>query len=162
VALVPPAVLTLTSTAPDPAGDTAVTDVGEFTFTPVAAAVPNLTVVALLKFVPLIVTVLPPAVGPVFGLTPVTVGGGAYLNSSAPLVVLVPPDVPTVTWTVPDPAGATAVIDVSEATLMLVASAEPNLTAVASPRLVPVIVTVVPPASGPSPGATFVKVGSGT
>ena len=76
--------------------------------------------------------------------------------------MLVPTGVLTVTGTVPVPAGDTAVIDVGETTLTPEAPAEPNLTAVASPRLVPVIVTVVPPASGPSPGATFVTVGNGT
>ena len=36
--------------------------------------VPNLTAVALARLVPVIVTVVPPPVGPAAGLTPVTVG----------------------------------------------------------------------------------------
>ena len=35
---------------------------------------PNLTAVAPVKQVPVITTVVPPAGGPLFGLTPVTVG----------------------------------------------------------------------------------------
>ena len=40
----------------------------------VPAAVPNSTAVAPARFVPVIVTVVPPAVGPDVGLTAVTVG----------------------------------------------------------------------------------------
>ena len=40
----------------------------------VAAVAPNVTAVAPVKLVPVIVTVVPPAVGPAVGLTPVTVG----------------------------------------------------------------------------------------
>ena len=49
-------------------------DVAEFTTTPVAALLPNLTPVAPMKFVPVIVTVVPPPAGPDFGLIAVTVG----------------------------------------------------------------------------------------
>ena len=37
---------------------------------------PKLTAVAPVKLVPVMVTVVPPVVGPVSGLTAVTVGGG--------------------------------------------------------------------------------------
>ena len=40
-----------------------------------AALLPNLTAVAPEKLVPVMVTLVPPDVGPVFGLTLVTVGG---------------------------------------------------------------------------------------
>jgi hypothetical protein len=40
-----------------------------------AALLPNLTAVASKKLVPVMVTLVPPGVGPVFGLTLVTVGG---------------------------------------------------------------------------------------
>jgi hypothetical protein len=40
----------------------------------VAAALPNVTVAPATKFVPVIVTAVPPAVVPLFGLTLVTVG----------------------------------------------------------------------------------------
>jgi hypothetical protein len=41
----------------------------------VAAAVPNVTVAPAAKFVPVIVTAVPPAVDPLFGDTLLTVGG---------------------------------------------------------------------------------------
>jgi hypothetical protein len=41
----------------------------------VAAVAPNFTAVAPVKFVPVMVTTVPPAVGPLVGLTDVTVGG---------------------------------------------------------------------------------------
>ena len=42
----------------------------------VAAVVPNETLVAPVKLEPVMVTVVPPVVGPLAGLMPVTVGGG--------------------------------------------------------------------------------------
>ena len=45
-------------------------------------------------------------------------------------------------------------------TVKLVALVVPNLTAVAPARLVPVIVTVFAPASGPADGATCVTPGA--
>ena len=45
------------------------------TTTLVAAAVPNVTVAPVTKFVPVIVAAVPPAVDPLFGLTLLTVGG---------------------------------------------------------------------------------------
>ncbi len=79
---------------------------------------------------------------------------------------LVPPEVITVTSWVPVPAGATAVSEVSETTVTLVAGVEPKSTAVSSGpapfRLVPVTVTVVPPAVGPAAGETLVTVGAFT
>jgi hypothetical protein len=74
VALVPPAVVTVTSTVPLPGGD--VTTI----WLPVllvidAGAEPNVTVEPV-KFEPLIVTDVPPAAGPEDGLIEVIVGGG--------------------------------------------------------------------------------------
>ena len=64
-----------------------------------------------------------------------------------------PPGVVTVMSTVPaEPAGAVAVIWVALLTVTLVALVVPNLTAVAPVKLVPVIVTLVPPAVGPATG----------
>jgi hypothetical protein len=45
------------------------------TTTFVAAVPPNVTVAPAAKFVPVIVTAVPPATGPLFGDTLVTVGG---------------------------------------------------------------------------------------
>jgi hypothetical protein len=55
------------------------------TATFVAAAPPNVTVAPAAKFVPVIVTDVPPAVDPLFGDTFVTVGVTIYVN---PLVRL--------------------------------------------------------------------------
>jgi hypothetical protein len=67
--------VTVTVTAPAvPAGVVAVIDVLLTTTTLVAAVLPKVTVAPDAKFVPVIVTAVPPAVGPAFGLTLVTVG----------------------------------------------------------------------------------------
>jgi hypothetical protein len=72
---VPPVLVTVMSTVPaDPAGATAVICVAEFTVTLVAVVDPNLTVLPDENPLPVIVTVVPPAVGPAAGLTAATVG----------------------------------------------------------------------------------------
>ena len=71
-----------------------------------------------------------------------------------------PPAVLTVTYTWPPPAGLFAVIDPAELTLTPVAGLDPKLTFVMA-ECSPVIVTVVPPAAGPSPGSTVPIHGSG-
>ena len=59
----------------------------------------------------------------------------------------------TVTWTMPtSPAGEVAVIEATLTKVKLVAGVPPNDTLVAPVKLVPVIVTVVPPAVGPEVG----------
>ena len=70
----PPAVVTWTSTAPVPGGETAVTKFELFTVKLVAGVPPNVTAVALSKWEPEIKTVVPPAVEPVPGLTDMTLG----------------------------------------------------------------------------------------
>ena len=62
--------------------------------------------------------------------------------------------------TVPLPAGDVAVMDVAETAVNAVAAFVPNFTAVAPVKPVPVIVTVVPPASGPPVGLTLVMAGA--
>jgi hypothetical protein len=67
--------VTVTVTAPAlPAGVVAVICVPLTTTTLVAEAAPNVTVAPAAKFVPAIVTAVPPAVDPLFGLTLLTVG----------------------------------------------------------------------------------------
>jgi hypothetical protein len=63
---------------------------------------------------------------------------------------------------VPVPAGAVAVIDVGLLTVKVVAAVAPKFTAVAAVKLVPVIVTVVPPVAGPAVGLIDVTVGTAT
>ena len=81
------------------------------------------------------------------------------MNWSAAEVADVPPAVVTLMSTVPVPAGAVAVIVVVELKVKLVAAVAPNVTAVAPVKLVPVMVTVVPPAWGPDVGEIEVTVG---
>src|SRR6476660_6445319 len=57
-------------------------------------------------------------------------------------------------------AGAVAVICVALFTVNVVAAVAPKLTAVAPVRLVPVMVTLVPPAVVPEVGETLVTVGA--
>ena len=72
----PPAVVTITFTEPAVlAGVVAVIVVELVTLTPVAVLPPMVTVAPLTKFVPVIVILAPPAVGPELGDIAVTVGG---------------------------------------------------------------------------------------
>ena len=123
---------------------------------------PNATRVAPEKFVPVSVTVVPPAAGPVFGLKAVTVGAATAVNWSVEIVRLVPPAFVTVTSTVPaERAGAVAVIDVELATVKA-AAVPPKLTPVGPENPVPLIVTFVPPDDGPTVGVIPVTRGAGT
>jgi hypothetical protein len=71
-----PLTVTVTVTAPAlPAGVVAVIVVALTTTTLAAAVLPNVTVAPAAKFVPVIVTAVPPEVDPVFGETLLTVGG---------------------------------------------------------------------------------------
>jgi hypothetical protein len=68
--------VTVTVTAPAlPAGVVAVIVVLFTTTTLVPAVLPNFTVAPAAKFVPVIVTAVPPAGGPLLGATLLTVGG---------------------------------------------------------------------------------------
>jgi hypothetical protein len=158
----PLGLVTDTAAAPAlPAGVVAVIVVLLITTTLVAAAAPNVTVVPVAKFVPVIVTAVPPAVVPLFGLKLVTVGGATYVNAP-PKVPLCPPGLVTVTVTAPAvPAGAVAVIVVALTTVTPVPAALPNVTVAPLTKFVPVIVTAVPPAVVPLFGFTLVTVGTG-
>jgi hypothetical protein len=71
-----PGLVTVTVTAPAlPAGVVAVILVLLTTTTLVAAVPPNVTVAPAAKFVPVMVTAVPPAARPLFGATLLTVGG---------------------------------------------------------------------------------------
>jgi hypothetical protein len=77
VAEVPPGVITVISTVPAASEGEVAVMVVEFTMVnPLPATVPNVTAVAPVKFVPVMVIPVPPAVLPVFGVTAVTVGAG--------------------------------------------------------------------------------------
>ncbi len=113
-----------------------------------------------MKPVPVTVTVVPPVDGPLVGETADTVGAETKVNWSPALVALVPFGVVTVTSTVPEPAGAVAVIDVALLTVTDVADDPPNWTAVAPVNPVPMMVTKVPPTVEPAAGARLVTVGA--
>ena len=72
---VPPGVVTVTSTTPAGfSGAVAVIFVALVTVTLVAALLPNITAVAPVKPLPVMVTLVPPAVGPDDGEIPATAG----------------------------------------------------------------------------------------
>ena len=78
-------------------------------------------------------------------------------------MVRLPLCAPTVTVTVAAPAvpaGVVAVMDVLLTTTTLVAAVVPNFTVAPVAKLVPVIVTAVPPAVEPVFGDTLVTVGA--
>jgi hypothetical protein len=152
--------VTVTSTAPDPAGEVAVIDVALLNANVLAAMPPKLTAVAPVKLVPVIVTEVPPAAGPEDGVIPVTVGGATYVYWSLTLVALVPPGVVTAMSTVlAAPGGAVAEIWL-ELLITNDAALPPKVTAVAPVKPVPLIVTVVPPVVGPDVGLTLVTDGT--
>ena len=118
------------------------------TTTLVAAAPPNVTVAPATKFVPVIVTAVPPAVDPLFGLTLLTVGGN-NISEPAGQASALPVHRHRHRHRTGAPAGVVAVIDVLLTTTTLVAAVPPNVTVAPAAKFVPVIVTAVPPAVGP-------------
>ena len=83
------------------------------------------------------------------------------MNSSSAEIAEMPPAVVTVRSTLPAEAdGEIAVISVEDTTSKEVAAAAPNLTELAAVRLVPVIVTSVPPEIRPLVGEIEVMTGN--
>src|ERR1022692_871047 len=128
---------------------------------PVAGSVPTRIVVppvAVLKFVPVTVTTLPPVAGPPPGDTLDIDGKTAYVyaDASAPVT---PPTV-TVMSTVPVPAGLETVHDVLSSQNFTLPVAEPNSTLIEGARPTPVKVTSWPPVVGPTGGLTPVIAGA--
>jgi len=148
---VPPGVVTRSSPVVAPAGTVAWIAVAELTVN-VALTPLNATAEAPVKFVPLIVTLVP--TGPLAGVKLAIVGGLTTLN--APVLVVVPPGVVTLSGPVVAPAGTVAWIAVSEVTVKL-ALTPLNATVVAPVKLVPLIVTLVP--TDPLVGAKLAIVG---
>ena len=122
---------------------------------------PNITALAAVKLVPVMVTVVPPPVDPAVGVNEVMVGGGT--NLKFPVDVAVPPTVVTEILTVAAEWGfVLALIVVAFVTVYVAAVVVPNLTALAPVKLVPLMVTVVPPAVGPAVGVKEAMVGAAT
>src|SRR6516164_1715849 len=95
MALVPPAVVTVTLTVPVPARLVACSLVADTKVTPVAAVPPNATVAPLAKLVPVMVTTVPPAGRPDDGDTPVTVGTVSTVGWAAAGTTATLPSKPT-------------------------------------------------------------------
>ena len=149
----PPTVVTLMVTVPAVcAGLVTTSVVATSDVTLVAGLAPKATAVAPLRWVPLMVTTVPPVVYPVVGANVVMVGGGwTYLNFAVD--VTEPPAVVTMMATVPAVSAGlvtTSCVKVSDVTLA--AGLAPNVTAVAPAKWVPLMVTTVPPVVGPRPG----------
>src|SRR5439155_2405762 len=124
-----------------------------------AGTAPKLTVLAAVNAVPVIVTDVPPPVGPEVGLRLSTVGTALKVYWSPAFADETPPLVVTITSTVPgDSSGDSAVIEVDEFTTTPVAAPAPNATEAPVMKPVPVIVTDVLPAVGPEFGTTDVTV----
>jgi hypothetical protein len=154
---VPPEFVTLTSTVPTaPVGATAVNCVSDKTVQLEANETPNLTAEALVKFVPVTVTKVPPPVGPELTLRPVTVGADwvrlLKVKVEAPLVPL---GVTTVRFSVPVPGwkGSVHTMVVSERTVkvMVPKGGAPPID-VAPVKWEPVSVTTVGPPCGADDG----------
>src|SRR5579864_5867034 len=110
---VPAGVVTVTCTNPAaPAGDVTATRLDDTLVMAVPRLAPKCTAVVPDRLMPLMNTLVPPAVGPeavgpTFVLMKVTAGWFVYVNRSPESMVEVPAGVVTVTWTVPvAPAGA--------------------------------------------------------
>jgi len=128
----------------------AVTLVGLVTVKLEAAVEPKFTEVVFVKCVPERVTVVPPKLHPFAGEMPESIGGTSKVNSPREKT---PVGVVTEILTGPGAwALVTAVMVVELVTVNRVAAVVPNLTAVAPKKCMPVMVTVVPPATGPPLG----------
>jgi hypothetical protein len=152
----------VTTTLTPPAVWTGVVTVIEVLLTNVtlvAAVPPKVTVAPEAKFVPVIVTSVPPLTDPELGETEVSVGFAVYVY---PLLSDALWSFGLVTNTVTAPAVAARVIAVMEVLLTTVtslASVPPNVAAAPETKFVPVMVTKVPPLSEPDEGETDNTVG---
>ena len=155
VGLPPVVALTEALPADRPPGTVTVRLVAEPNVT-LAAVPPKLTVLALVKPVPVRVTTWPGS--SVAGLTLVSVdAGGAVTVKATPL--LVPPGVLIVTLPVVAPMGTVVVAVVEFVTLKVPAVVPLKLTPVAPVKPVPVSVTLVP--TGPLVGLRLTRVRTG-
>ncbi len=154
--------VTVTSTTPLPPGETAVIEVSELTLNEAAGLEPNATALAPVNCTPVSLTDVPPAGGPVLGCRPVTTGALVYVKLP---VFDLPPVVVTCTKTgieLAVPGGVTAEIESAVSPWTWVAGTPPKVTEVGSRRLVPMILTVLPPAAGPEFGRTVLMSAPGT
>jgi hypothetical protein len=155
--VVPFGVVTETGPLCAPFWTVAVICVFETTVNAGSALLPITTWVAPVKFVPVIVTLVP--AGPKFGVNDVMVGAKLFVTVKSAVLVAVLPAVVTLILPVVAPVGTVPVICVSEFTMKVVATVPLNFTELAPKNPVPVIVTRVP--TGPLVGENDVIVGTG-
>ena len=110
-------------------------------------------------------TAVPPAMGPLLGTAPLTVGGGgvvAYVNPARERPAWVSALVTTTLIGASRVAGVVAVMVVPFTTVTPVAAVPAEAHGRAEANPVPDTVTLVPPAAVPLPGRTPVTVGGAT
>jgi hypothetical protein len=130
----------------------------ELTVKAVAAVVPKYTSRVPIKPAPVMVTAVPPVIGPEVGVMELITGDGWKPKLSE---LSVPPGLVILIGTVPTRcAGMTASTSVSSTTVKLVAGVVPNFTLVVPVRSVPAIATLSPPAVAPVVGNTAVGAGA--
>lgn len=139
---VPLAVVTLILPAVAPLGTVADIELSELTVKVVAAVVLNFTAVAPVKFVPVIVTIVP--TGPSTGAKLVIVGAPAVVTVKLLALVAELVGVMTLIGPLVAPLGTTVVMVVAETTVNDVAFVPLNCTAVAPVKFIPEIVTLAP------------------
>jgi hypothetical protein len=163
-AVVPPSVVTRTSTGPIPpaGGATTLMRSGE-TVTTRASASPMVTRLAPSRSVPVTETRVPPACEPEAGEIPSTTGARTNLKSTGELPGLRPVVVMTRTLTSPSSGKAGVVTDstVSEETTRSVPGTPSKSTSTAPENRAPVTVTRVPPSLVPAAGSRPLTAGSG-
>jgi hypothetical protein len=152
---VPPAVVTVILPVVAPEGTVPVILVDEFTVKEEAATLLNLTAVAPVKFVPLMVTEVP--TGPEVGEKELIVGLGGAVTLKPVELVAVPTGVMTRILPSVAPEGTAAVILVEEFTVNP-ADTLLNVTELTLSKFVPLIVTEVP--TGPEAGENELMVGT--
>jgi hypothetical protein len=143
---VPAEVVTVMGPVPAPLGTVARIDVSEMTENVVAVTPLNVTLLAPVKCVPVIDTLVP--TGPLVGENDEIVGaaGGVVVMVKAFVLVPVPPLVVTAIGPVVAPLGTVALIAVSEATENVVAVTPLKVILPAPLKPVPTIDTLVPTA----------------
>src|SRR5438034_5217780 len=127
----------------------------------VRAEPPNETVAPAWKSVPAIVTAVPPALAPLFGVTELTVGAGPRYVKQAEQVPLCASGLVTVTVTAPTACAVVVPVMLVALIVATVRAAPPNETVAPLWKPVPLTVTADPPALAPLFGVTEVTVGGG-
>jgi hypothetical protein len=127
----------------------------------VSADPPNEAVAPAWKPVPLTVTDVPPAVGPLFGVTELTAGAGMYVKQPEH-VALDASGFVTVTLTAPAAWAVVVPVMLVPLTVETVSADPPNDTVAPVWNSLPEMVTDVPPTAGPLLGVTELTVGPAT